>query len=88
MSSRPAEILDRNISLAISRDGHQLVTGTTDGTIILWDAAARQHYVEPLAGHQKLRVINSVAYSHDGDSIVSASDDQVVRFWDALSGRP
>ena len=66
-------------SVAFSRDGMQIVSGSDDNSVRVWDALTGVELKE-LKGHMGL--VNSVAFSGDGTWIVSGSDDKSVRVWD------
>jgi hypothetical protein len=70
-------------SVACSSDGSQIVSGSDDETLRIWDAASGtvQHTME---GHTNL--VTSVGFSSDGLRIVSGSYDNTVRIWNATSG--
>jgi WD40 repeat protein len=70
-------------SVAFSPDGKQVVSGSDDNTVRLWDAATGAQ-LQTLKGHTGW--INSVAFSPDGKQVVSGSDDNTVRPWDAATG--
>ena len=70
-------------SVAFSPDGKQVVSGSGDHTVRLWDAATGAA-VQTLEGHTDS--VSSVAFSPDGKQVVSGSDDETVRLWDAATG--
>ncbi|KAJ3200265.1 hypothetical protein HDU82_009040, partial [Entophlyctis luteolus] len=74
---------DGVLSVAVSRDGKWIVSGSYDSTIKVWDAASGA-LVRTLEGHTNF--VNSVAVSRDGKWIVSGSVDSTVNVWDAASG--
>ncbi|CCA70259.1 hypothetical protein PIIN_04198 [Serendipita indica DSM 11827] len=67
-------------AIAFSPDGLQIVSGSDDKTIRLWDLG------EPLRGHGEW--IYAIAFSPDGSSIVSGSRDKTIRLWDAVTRKP
>jgi WD40 repeat protein len=68
---------------ALTPDGKTLVSGSWDGTVILWDvAASRERKTLPgLAPN-----LQAVAVSPDGKTFATATNDRVVRVWDAGTG--
>ncbi len=71
-------------SIALSADGALAVTGSEDGLVRLWDAAAGSLVAE-LPGHRD--IVTSVALSPDGTMLASGSWDRSVRLWDTAQRR-
>jgi WD40 repeat protein len=71
------------ISVAFSPDGKQVVSGSRDETVRLWDTATGA-LLQTLKGHTDW--VCSVAFSPDGKQVVSGSDDETVRLWDTATG--
>jgi WD40 repeat protein len=72
-------------SVAFSPDGKQIVSGSGDRTVRLWDTATGQQVLPALEGHTNS--VRSVAFSPDGKQIVSGSGDWTVRLWDTATGQ-
>jgi WD40 repeat protein len=72
-------------SVAFSPDGKQVVSGSWDRTVQLWDVATGAP-LQTLEGHTSW--VSSVAFSPDGKQVVSGSWDRTVRLWDAATGAP
>lgn len=67
-------------SVAISPNGQNLVSGSSDQTIKVWELSTGK-LVRTLTGHENL--VNSVAISPDGQTLVSGSHDQTIKVWGA-----
>jgi WD40 repeat protein/serine/threonine protein kinase len=70
-------------ALAISPDGKTLAAGCVDGTVRLWDLAARRERAK-LTGHT--HKVLGLAFAPDGKTLASASGDQTVILWDPATG--
>ena len=68
------------ISVAFSSDSTQIVSGSIDMSVRVWDASTGVE-LKKLKGHTGF--VTSVAFSSDGKKIVSGSSDNSVRVWDA-----
>src|SRR5262249_6209254 len=64
---------------ALSRDGKIILTGCTDGTVWLWDAAPGHPLIPPRTEHNQR--IRAVAFSPDGKIALAGSDDKTARMW-------
>src|ERR1700755_3646494 len=72
------------LSIAFSRDGQHIVSGSEDRTIRVWNAMTGETAAGPFTGHTDW--IRSVAFSPDGQHIVSGSFDRTIRVWNATTG--
>ena len=70
-------------SIAFSRDGTRIVTGSADKTARIWDADLGRELVA-VRGHQG--PVWSAQLSSDGSRVVTGSTDGTARIWDASSG--
>ncbi len=70
-------------SVAFSRDGKLLASGSSDNTIRIWDVAGKRE-LRTLAGHTSN--VESIDFSPDGGLLASASDDGATFLWDANTG--
>ena len=75
---------DWMLSVAFSPNGTRLVSGTSSGTVKLWDVASGQQ-IHALPGHSY--AASSVAFSPDGTRLLSGSYDNTIRLWDGASAQ-
>ena len=68
---------------AWSPDGKRILSGSSDHTLKVWDAASANCLLA-LKGHD--RSVSACAWSHDGKRILSGSYDNTLKVWDAVSG--
>ena len=72
-------------SCAFSFDGKQIVSGSSDNTLKIWNAETGKEIRSFTTGHTNL--INSSFFSPDGKWIVSGSYDKTLKIWDAETGK-
>jgi len=72
----------RITTLAVSGDGRRIVSGATDNTLRIWDAATGVE-IMTMAGHT--RHVTSAVFGADDAQIVSAGLDKTVRLWRATA---
>jgi WD40 repeat protein len=65
-------------SVAFSRDGHRILSGSSDKTLRLWDVDTGQ---ELHCFKKHLSTIWGVAFSPDGRYALSGSEDSTLRLW-------
>ena len=71
-------------SVAYSRDGSYMLTGSRDKTARLWDSLMCRQRQVFTDGNS---VVLSVAFSPDGKYVLTGHDDNVARLWDAKTGQ-
>ncbi len=74
---------DTVYSVAVSPNGKYIASGSSDGTLWLWDLK-KSEPMHRLTGHSDK--VKAVAFGPDSSWVVSASDDASVRFWRAKDG--
>src|SRR5262245_24074898 len=67
------------VSVAFSRDGQRIVSGSRDKTVRLWQTATGKR-LRTFQGHNE--EVGSVAFSPDRRWIASASRDKTIKLWD------
>ena len=70
-------------AVTFSSDGKHLVTGSSDGTVRIWDWATGREVWRLVHGG----VVMIVTFSPDGKYLVTTSKDEVVRVWETASYR-
>ena len=75
---------ERVNDIAFSPDGKQIISGSRDNTVRLWDTETGL-LIHTLEGHT--RAVYAIAFSPDGKQILSGSRDSTVRLWDTESGQ-
>ena len=70
---------DRVSSVSFSPDGKQILSGSYDKTIRIWDASTGNLLFGPFWGHTG--IVNSVYFFPDGRRFVSGSHDGAIRIW-------
>jgi WD40 repeat protein len=73
---------DRVVSVALSRDGARLASGSADRTARVWDTATGSAF--PVERHDN--VVTTLALSEDGSRLATAAADNRVTVWDVATG--
>ncbi|KAF8751911.1 hypothetical protein RHS01_08525 [Rhizoctonia solani] len=83
--AKPSEVTsDIFCRFAASPHSSRVASGSSDGTVCVWDLRTGKLVLGPLKGHDDY--VWSVVYTPDGTCIVSCSDDRIIRIWDAQTG--
>jgi WD40 repeat protein len=72
-------------SVAFSRDGQTVLTGSMEGTARLWDASTGQPFGPPMRHGNG---VEAVAFSPDGKTVITGSMDDTARLWDVVAEFP
>ncbi|KAF8676550.1 WD domain, G-beta repeat [Rhizoctonia solani] len=72
------------LCIVFSPDGSLLASGTSGGTILVWDAHTGNLMYDVIQGHT--HEVTSLYFSPDGKHLLSGSDDQTTRMWDSGNG--
>jgi WD40 repeat protein len=72
------------LSLAFSRDGQHILSGSVDGTVRLWDVATGKELHRLAAGLSLHSGFAAIA--PDGRRVLTSSDQGIVRLWDVTTG--
>ncbi len=72
----------RFTSVCFTPDGHRLIAGSEDGTVLVWEGAESRGTV--LRGHPSW--VTGATFSPDGGRVATASRDLTVRMWNAATG--
>lgn len=72
--------------MQFTSDGRQLVSGSNDHTLMIWDCTTGQPILPPLKGHGSH--VTCLALSPDDSRIVSGGKDHHVIIWNARTGAP
>ena len=70
------------LSVSFSSDGTILASGSSDGTVKLWDGETQQS-ITTLDEHTG--EVSSVSFSRDGTLLASGSHDRTVRLWNVAT---
>ncbi|KAJ7150705.1 WD40-repeat-containing domain protein [Mycena filopes] len=89
VTSHPAattasELESRLRSVRFLQEGNQILTGTSDGIVRIWEVATATQLVCAFIGHKG--TVRSVDFREEGFPILSGSDDHTVRVWDPSTG--
>jgi WD40 repeat protein len=69
-------------AVAASKDGLTVATGSTGGTVALWDVARGSKLAMLDAGDKKAKApVHCLAFSPDGTLLAAGCDDNAIRLW-------
>lgn len=71
-------------SIAVTPDGSQILSGSNDKTVKLWDFETGR-LLSSFVGHTEL--VSAVAVTPDGHRVISGSWDNTIKVWDLQSGQ-
>lgn len=82
-----AEGSHKNIttSMALSRDGSMIATGTSNGSVIVWDTTTGVLVKQLKAGRDQPKWANGLAWSPSGRLLIGY-ENGIIRTWDLQSG--
>ncbi len=72
-------------AIAVTADGKRAVSGSSDGTVKLWDLRTGRE-IRTFEGHTGS--VNAVAVTADGKWAVSGSFDDTFKLWQLDTGKP
>jgi WD40 repeat protein/uncharacterized caspase-like protein len=71
-------------SVAFSPDGKNILSGSSDYTLALWDISTGKQ-IRTYTGHTG--TVNSVVFSSDGKFALSGSSDATIKLWEISTGK-
>ncbi len=72
-------------AMMLLRDGHTLVTASSDQTVRFWDLQA-ERALRILQDHTN--VVKALAMTTDQEILITAGDDRTIQFWAMANGAP
>lgn len=75
---------DEVTSVAITPDGKQVISGSSDKTLKIWDMKTGKKLFT-LEGHTK--PITAIAVTPNGKRVISASEDKTLKVWDLQTAK-
>ncbi|KIJ10291.1 hypothetical protein PAXINDRAFT_54756, partial [Paxillus involutus ATCC 200175] len=75
---------DAVLEVDVSRDGRMVVSGSSDGTVRVWNAKSGES-MHIFQGHEGSTVF-SVEFSPNSRRVASGSDDKTVQVWSVETG--
>ena len=83
----PAKNVERFLSLSFSPDGKQIVAGSDDGKLYLWNLRDKPIKEPKILPSNRITKIRSLSFSPDSKQIVAGSDDGMLYLWN-LQNKP
>ena len=66
-------------SVCFSRDGKQILSGSTDDTVRVWDSLTGQPLLPPFIGY--MSCVNSICFFPNERRFATGSEDGTIRIW-------
>jgi WD40 repeat protein len=93
LDDAPPEISDKSavVSTTFSPDGTEVITGTNDGKVHVWNVHTGQESIIPTSRQGKPihgASVNVIAFNRDGDKFITGSTDGTALIWDAKTKKP
>ena len=73
-------------AVVYSPDGRRILSGSTDGSVIVWDSRTGEILFGPFTAHSDF--VQSISFHPSGESFVTGSDDETLTIWDAINFKP
>ena len=77
----PLQVHSPVCSVAYSRNGQYFVSGSADGSVIIWDSTTGTNHIASFKSHSN--AVHSIAFHPTSETFATISVDGVIVVWDA-----